>query len=123
MSATIYLLLQASQPATPGGGAPAGPGGLIASPMFLILLMLGVFWFVMFRGNRKEKQKKEAMLNAVAKNDRVLTIGGIIGTVVQVKGEELVIKVDESTNTKIIVIRSAVRQVLDRDETPAEVGK
>ena len=123
MSTTIYLLLQASQPAAPGGGAPAGSGGIIASPMFLILLMLGVFWFVMFRGNRKEKQKKEAMLNSVAKNDRVLTIGGIIGTVVQVKGEELVIKVDESTNTKMIIIRSAVRQVLDRDETPAEVGK
>jgi len=122
MIATIHLLLQASQPAAPGG-APAGPGGLIASPMFLILLMLGVFWFVMFRGNRKEKQKKQAMLDSVAKNDRVLTIGGIIGTVVQVKGEEVVIKVDESTNTKVIIIRSAVRQVLDRDETPAEVGK
>ena len=129
MIAPITLLLQTNQPAGPGGaptgpgGAPAGPGSFIASPMFLILLMLGVFWVMMWRGNRKEKQKKQDMLNAVARNDRVLTIGGIIGTVVQVKGDELVIKIDESSNTKINVIRSAIRQVLERDETPSEAGK
>ena len=122
MIAITSLLLQTNPPPG-GGGAPSGPGGFVANPLFLILLMLGVFWVMMWRGNRKEKQKKQDMLNAVAKSDRVLTIGGIIGTVVQVKGEELVVKIDESSNTKINIIRSAVRQVLDRDETPSEVGK
>ena len=122
MNAITSLLLQTNPPPGPGG-APRGSGGFLANPLFLILLMLGVFWVMMWRGNRKEKQKKQDMLNAVAKSDRVLTIGGIIGTVVQVKGEELVVKIDESSNTKINIIRSAVRQVLDRDETPAEVGK
>ena len=115
MIATVNLLLQTSQPAGPSG-SPAGPGSLIASPFFLIMLMLVVFWVVMYRGNRKEKQKKQELLNSVAKNDRVLTIGGIIGTVVQVKGDEIVVKVDESTNTKISIIRSAIRDVLDREE-------
>ena len=115
MIATVNLLLQTSQPAGPSG-APAGPGSLFASPFFLIMLMLVVFWLVMYRGNRKEKQKKQELLNSVAKNDRVLTIGGIIGTVVQVKGDEIVVKVDESTNTKISIIRSAIRDVLDREE-------
>jgi preprotein translocase subunit YajC len=83
------------------------------------MLMLVVFWVAMYRGNRKEKQKKQDLLNSVAKNDRVLTIGGIIGTVVQVKGDEIVVKIDESTNTKVNIIRSAIRDILDREETPS----
>jgi preprotein translocase subunit YajC len=122
---TIHLLMQATQPADPGapGRAAPGLGALLSSPMTLLLLLLGVFWFMMFRGNRREKQKKEALLNSIGRNDRVLTIGGIIGTVVQVKGDEIVVKIDESTNTKMNMLRSAVRQVLDRDETPSEVPK
>ena len=121
MIATVNLLLQTSQPAGPSG-PPAGPGSLLASPFFLIMLMLVVFWVVMYRGNRKEKQKKQDLLNSVAKNDRVLTIGGIIGTVVQVKGDEVVVKIDESTNTKINIVRSAIRDILDREE-PASSAK
>jgi len=121
----LNMLMQATEPAGPEGPAGTRPGfgGILDSPMTLLLLMLGVFWFMMFRGNRREKQKKEALLNAISRNDRVLTIGGIIGTVVQVKGEEIVVKIDESTNTKVNMLRSAVRQVLDRDETPSEVPK
>ena len=125
MIATMTLLLQATQPAGPGSPAgpagPPGPGSLIQSPFFRIMMMLVVFWVVMFRGNRKEKRKKQEVLDSVAKNDRVLTIGGIIGTVVQVKGDELVLKIDESTNTKMSIVRSAIREVLDREE-PASAG-
>ena len=82
----------------------------------MVLLMLGVFYFMLFRGGRKDKKAREEMLNAVAKNDRVLTIGGIVGTVVSVRDDEVVIKVDESTNTKITIVRSAMRKVLAPDE-------
>ncbi len=123
MIAMMHLLLQATtQPASPGGpGAPqATPGDFLRSPMFLLLLMIGVFYIFMFRGSRKDKKHREEMLKALAKNDRVLTIGGIIATVVSVRDDEVVIKVDESTNTKMTVIRSAIRRVLTPEEKPAD---
>ena len=70
MIAPMNLLLQTTQPAGPGG-SPAGPGSLIASPFFLIMLMLVVFWVVMYRGNRREKQKKQELLNSVRSEERV----------------------------------------------------
>lgn len=120
----MQVLMQATPPVGPGG-PPAGSGmsSFLRSPMFLMLMMFGVFYAVIIRGNRREKKKKADMLRAVGRNDRVLTIGGIVGTVVQERGDELVIKVDESTNTKINVIRSAIRQVLTADEKPGEFSK
>ncbi len=109
-------------PAGPGGAAGSGIGSFIRSPMFLLMMMFVVFYAVIIRGNRKEKKKKADMLKAVDRNDRVLTIGGIIDTVVQVKDDELVVKIDESTNTKINILRSAVRQVLSGDEKPGDAA-
>ena len=114
MISVLNILMQTSTQPTPTG--PQGPGSFIRSPFFLILLMLGVFYFMLFRGSRRDKRARQDMLSAVAKNDRVLTIGGLLGTVVSVRDDELVIKVDESTNTKVTVIRSAIKTVLARDE-------
>ena len=112
----------AGDPAGPGGATGSGIGSFIRSPMFLLMMMFVVFYAVIIRGNRKEKKRKADMLKAVDRNDRVLTIGGIIGTVVQVKDDELVVKIDESTNTKINILRSAVRQVLTGDEKPGDAA-
>jgi preprotein translocase subunit YajC len=55
------------------------------------------------------------MVQALEKNDKVRTIGGIIGTVVDVKGDEVILKVDESNNTKIRVVSSAIGKNLSKD--------
>jgi len=59
------------------------------------------------------------MLAAVKKSDRVMTIGGIIGSVVSVGDNEVTLKVDESANVKITVVRSAIQRVLAEDEKPS----
>jgi preprotein translocase subunit YajC len=105
-----------------GGGATGGKPG-DASSLFLpgILLALGVFYVIMLGGNRREKKKRQQMLDQVGKNDRVLTIGGIMGTVVSVKEDEITVKVDETNNTKITFIRSAIQKVItEEDGKPAE---
>ena len=56
------------------------------------------------------------MVQSLQKNDRVRTIGGIIGTVVDIKGDEITLKVDESNNTKINVASSAIGKNLLKDE-------
>jgi len=81
-----------------------------------VLLMLVVFYAIMLSGSRKEKKKRREMLASIKKGDRVMTIGGMIGTVVNVKEDEVVLKVDESTNTKASFVRGAIQKVLADDE-------
>ncbi|MCH7812744.1 MAG: preprotein translocase subunit YajC [Planctomycetes bacterium] len=77
-----------------------------------ILLMIGVFYFVLLRGNPKGRKKREQMMSELKKNDRVMTIGGILGSVVAVKDKEVVIKVDETTNTKMTFTKDAIRTIV-----------
>jgi preprotein translocase subunit YajC len=120
MKVTTYTLAQASQPVAPGGqGAGQGKGTGPDMMLFGLILMFVVFYLVMFRGQSKDRKKKKEMIEALKKNDRVVTIGGVVGVVVSVKSDEVVVKVDESTNTKITFLRSAIQKVLTEDaETP-----
>jgi len=85
------------------------------SQFLLLGLMLVVFYFLIFRGPRKKQQEHKQMVQTLSKNDKVRTIGGIIGTVVNIKGDEVTLKVDESTNTKITVVTSAIGKNLSKE--------
>jgi len=78
--------------------------------------MFVVFYFLLFKGPRKKQQQQKQMVQSLAKNDRVRTIGGIIGTVVDIKGDEVTLKVDESTNTKIKVVSSAIGKNMSKEQ-------
>ncbi|HNQ21673.1 MAG TPA: preprotein translocase subunit YajC [Phycisphaerae bacterium] len=96
-----------TQPASPFGG------GLFIAMMLALL----VFMVMSSRSQRKrEQRKREELYNRLAKNDRVLTVGGAIGTIVSVKDNEVVVKVDESTNTKMTFLKTAIQRVIT-DET------
>ena len=114
----------------PGGttqsGAPQGSGAPTSgfggnSTFFLILVFLGVILLMSVLGQRRERKRREAILSAVKKHDRVQTVGGVIGSVVEVKQHTVVLKVDESSNTRITFARSAIQQVLE--EAVEESGK
>lgn len=90
-----------------------GGGGLEGSSMLLMILLFIVIMYVfIFGSQRKEKKKRAAMLEALKKNDKVVTIGGIMGTVVEVKASEVVLKVDESSNTRLKFARTAIQSVV-----------
>ena len=55
------------------------------------------------------------MVQSLTKNDRVQTIGGIIGTVVDIKEDEITLKIDESNNTKIKILRTAIGRNMSKD--------
>lgn len=106
---------------TPEGQAPEGETETVqrppwANPLVPIALMLVVMYFFMFRGQRKRQREHQQMLDSVQKNARVRTIGGIIGTIVDVRDDEVVLKIDESTNTKMRVARSAIGKVLREED-------
>ena len=97
----------------PAGGAPAGGGQMI---FLALMLAMVVFMFMTTRSQKKrEQRKKEEMYDRLAKNDKVLTIGGAIGTVLTVKDNEVVLKVDESTNTKMTFLKTAIQRVITDD--------
>lgn len=100
------LLLQDPPAETPAGGPD----------MFVILLgMLAIFWFVAIVPERKARKKKAAMLEAMQKNDRVLTTSGMFATVAALGEKDLVIKFDDGP-TRVKVLRSAIAQVFEKDE-------
>jgi preprotein translocase subunit YajC len=68
-------------------------------------------------GQRRERKKREAMMSSLKKHDQVQTVGGIIGSIVDVKGDRVVLKVDESSNTRMTLSRSAIQQVLSEETT------
>ena len=106
--------LPATVPSTGTGGAPV-PAWMEALKSFgpLVLIVI-VFYFVIFGSKRKQDNARKDMLANLKRNDRIKTIGGIRGTVVEVRPEEdeVVVKVDEGTNTKIRFARSAINEVL-----------
>jgi preprotein translocase subunit YajC len=81
-------------------------------PMVLIFVIM---YLLLFRGPKKKKQKHQQMVQSLQKNDRVRTIGGILGTVIDVKDDVITLKVDESNNTKIRITAGAVSTVLSDD--------
>ncbi len=116
------LMLLLAQTATPTSGPAAGGGGpasIFQSPLIPLIIIIVVFWWVMSRGQRKKQQQYAQMLAALKRNDRVQTVGGIIGTVVDVRDDEVVLKVDETNNVKVRFARSAIKEIL-REPGPGE---
>jgi len=105
--------------ANQGGGEAAAPGGGLFHmllPFFAIFLL---FYFLLLRPQRREQARRQEMLAAIKKNDRVITVGGIYGVVTNVhrEADEVTIKVDEATNTKLRVTLSAISRVLSEESS------
>jgi preprotein translocase subunit YajC len=92
--------------------APQKPPQAEGWTMFVPLVAVAVlFYFMLIRPQRREQNSRQAMLQALKKNDRVVTIGGIIGTVVNISdGDEITLRVDD--NTRLRFMRSAIQRVL-----------
>jgi preprotein translocase subunit YajC len=76
-----------------------------------MLILLGVMYFAMIMPKRKQDKQRKDMLTNMKRGDEVTTIGGIIGKVVDPKEDRVLVKVDESSNTKIWFSRSAIAKV------------
>lgn len=102
----------ASQPTNP----PPGWFDAISGPFFPIIVGIVVLYFIMFRSKKTQDKKRTQMLKEMKRGDRVQTIGGVLGTIVDVRDSEVLLKVDETSNTKIKFARSAIHQVLEEEK-------
>jgi len=97
------------------GGAGGAAGGLMS---FLpIILMFAVLWFIMIRPQMKRQKEAKAMLEALAKNDEVVTAGGILGRITKVNEQYVTLEIAEGT--EITVQKNAVTAVLPKGSLKA----
>jgi len=97
--------------AAAGGGAP----GVSQFPLlFVILATFAIFYFILIRPQQRKQKELQKTIESLKKGDRVMTSGGVFGTVAGLKDNILILKVAE--NVKIEVLKSAVASVITKKE-------
>ncbi len=97
-------------------------GGGFGWTILTIWVPIGiVFYLLLIRPQRVEQRKRQAMLDAVKKNDRVVTVGGIYGIVanVQRESDEITLRVDENSNARIRVTLGSIARVISDEPDEA----
>lgn len=96
MNILTFTLLQASAPA--GAGQPQGAGGVAC---IMIIAMIVIMWLFMIRPQRKQQKELEKFRNSLKRGDKVVTAGGIYGTVDEIKDRTVLIKVDGEVKLRV----------------------
>jgi len=95
-------------------GNAGGAGGSMWAQLLPFVAIAGLFWLLLIRPESKKRAEHGRMLENLKKNDRVITAGGLMGTVVNVQkgAEDVVLRVDENNNTRVHVLRSSIARIL-----------
>lgn len=114
----MLFLLQAA------GKQQSSPGGML-SMLLPFILMFVVMYFLILRPQKKKERERKALLSRIKKNDRVVTAGGVHGTITSVRENEIILRIDDAKDVKIKVDRSAVAAVLEvsHEEETEESGE
>jgi preprotein translocase subunit YajC len=127
----LFVLAQEAAKQGGDGGADGAGGGLLqtifANPILPFALIGIVFYLMLMRPEQRKRKQQQDLLSNLKKNDRVVTIGGIAGTVVNApQGSTFVtIRVDDSNNTRLRILRTAISRVgepegADEESPPPE---
>ena len=90
--------------------------------IIMLVLTIVVFYFFAIRPQKKQERETAAMRNSIAVGDEIITIGGIIGTVVIIKDDKMMIETGND-RSKLTILKSAVRTVLRDDEQTTDSGE
>jgi|SRR5690554_246038 len=74
------------------------------------ILIFGVFWFLVIRPQQKQQQKHQQTLNALKKDDKIITNGGIFGTIERVDGQVIDLRISRDTKIKVLLSQVKGRQ-------------
>jgi preprotein translocase subunit YajC len=111
MFSWLVLFAETEQPQAPGWA------------MWLPFIVMGLMLVMYFRSSSRQRAELQKALAAMKKGDKVVTSGGILGVIVAVKEneDEVTLKVDETSNTRIRVLKSSVVKIVSGDQTAGEV--
>jgi len=98
-------------------GQPPDGGGSGSPMMTFVMLgaMILIFWLFILRPQQKKQKDRQRLLESVKKGDKVVTIGGIHGTVVGVEDKTLLVQIAD--NVKVKYDRSAISAILSDTES------
>ena len=105
------VLVQPSTSTDPPAQAPTAAN---FSFIWMILIFFAIMYFLMIRPNQKRDRERRQMLAALAKGDKVVTSGGICGTVVGLSERSVVVRVDDNVNIEFL--RGAISQVTSQEK-------
>jgi preprotein translocase subunit YajC len=118
----VFPLFGQEVPAVPVTNPPTDSSfGIL---IFMLPFFLLLYWFFMLRPQQRQEDRQRKMWDSLEKNDKVLTVGGIIATVHSVDKEknEIILKVDDSSNTKIKFFLSAITSVFPKEDEKTTDG-
>jgi preprotein translocase subunit YajC len=106
---------------SPAFAQAAGDGASSYGSLLMFLPILVVFYFFLIRPQQQRSKQQKQMLEGLRRGDRIVTSGGIIGTIAKVVSDTEV-AVDIADNVRVRVVRSTISQVLAKPE-PAGKSK
>lgn len=109
------LLAQKAADAVQGGEPAQQPPPSPLVTLAPLLFVFALFYFLMIRPQQNERKKRDELLKEIKKNDKVVTIGGLIGTVADLSsdGQEVTVKLDDSTRVKML--RSSINGLYSKE--------
>lgn len=96
------------------GDKPASGGFGFGGFLPMMLVMFAIIYFLMIRPEQKKQKDKRNMLQNLKKGDKVLTIGGIYGTVGNVKDDSIMLRIGDNTTVKLS--KSAISTVITQED-------
>jgi preprotein translocase subunit YajC len=105
----------------PGGEAGAAQQGGGISLLVMMGLIIAIFYFLIIRPQNKKQKETQKMLEALKKGDKVVSIGGIHGSIQSIKDDTVVIKID--SDTKMTLSRSAVSNIVEKGKQSKKAEK
>jgi len=97
--------------ASPPGG---GGSGAVVTQLLFFAAIFAIFWFLLIRPQQKQKRERETMLGALKRGDRVVTTGGLYGTVTGLDEVKVVLRVADQV--KLEFDRSAIGRILEKQD-------
>lgn len=116
----MWNLAFAQDTTAPAQGTTTGSAPFLGGTWMMLLLFFAIFYFLLIRPNQKREKERREMLSRLSKGDRVITSGGMFGTIVGLTDKTAVLRVSDEPPMKIELLRGAISQVVTRDDTIQE---
>lgn len=95
-----------------------GSNSQVVSLLYIVGLF-AILYFLMIRPQQQRQKKHQEMISNVKENEKVITIGGLYGTIVRIKDKSVILEVAE--NVRVEFLKTAISQVINKDE--GDTGK
>ena len=115
-----HFFTLAAESAAPVQGTPPGQETGMVQMLFMIGPMIVIFWLLIWRPESKRRKNHETLMGSLKPKDKVVTAGGMHGTVVDLDKDDVVLLVDPKKDIKVKFRRSSVSSI---ESAPSEAEK